>query len=147
MTRTELLLGKIAEENGEITQRAIKALRFGLTEVQNGKLLNNAARIMDEYVDLLAVIELLQEENQLPCLQTGHIRNQLPCLEIDMAQRKARINKYLGLSRDLGILVDTATLWHRDGTCHCPVENHNDTPAPGTRCYVCGKLSVEERAK
>lgn len=97
MTRIELLLVKAAEESNEVGQRCTKALRFGLNETQKDQPLNNATRIMEEFADLLAVIEILQEENQLPCL------------EIDMEQRKARINKYMDYSHTLGILVEDDT--------------------------------------
>lgn len=94
MTRVEMLLIKLWEECDEVGQRCAKALRFGLMEVQKEQPYNNAVRIMHEYFDLLAVVELLQEE--------GH----LPFVGIDMDARKARIEKYLDYSRDLGILVD-----------------------------------------
>ena len=59
MNRTEHLLTILGEECAEIAQRASKALRFGLDEVQPGKDLTNEQRIWKEMSDLAAVAEML----------------------------------------------------------------------------------------
>lgn len=59
MTRTEHLLTILAEECAEVAQRASKALRFGLAEVEPGQELTNAQRIMGEMNDLIAVYMLI----------------------------------------------------------------------------------------
>ncbi len=59
MTRTDHLLVCLAEECNEVAQRASKALRFGLDEIQPGQPLSNAERIKQEFVDLLAVWAML----------------------------------------------------------------------------------------
>ncbi len=102
MTRTELLLIKLNEECLETAKRCTKALRFGLEEIQSGQPFSNDTRIMEEYFDLVAVVEMLQTEGKLP----------YP--EVDMDARKARINKYLDYSQKLGILVaaDTGEFWN-----------------------------------
>ena len=58
MTRTDHLLTIVAEEAVEVAQRATKALRFGLTEVQEGHDANNADRLLRELNDLAAVVEI-----------------------------------------------------------------------------------------
>ena len=62
MNKNEYLLTCLAEECAEVAQRVSKALRFGVTEVQQGQPLNNAERIMGEINDLIAVVEILQTE-------------------------------------------------------------------------------------
>lgn len=59
MTRTEHLLWMLAEECAEVAQRASKAARFGLSEVQPGQLQTNAERITYELNDLVAVADML----------------------------------------------------------------------------------------
>lgn len=65
MNRTEHLLSCLAEECAEVAQRVSKALRFGLAEVQPGQPLTNAQRIGQEFHDLLAVVEMLEEAGAL----------------------------------------------------------------------------------
>jgi hypothetical protein len=55
------LLVCLAEEAGEVTQAATKALRFGLTDRPFKVPTTNAERILCEVHDLLAVYEMLQE--------------------------------------------------------------------------------------
>lgn len=59
MTRTEHLLFILAEEAAEVAQRASKAARFGLAEVQPGQEHTNARRLMDEVNDFVAVYQML----------------------------------------------------------------------------------------
>jgi hypothetical protein len=62
MTREEHLLTVASEECAEVAQRVSKALRFGLEEIQPGQRFTNAERIMHEYADLCAAMEMLEEE-------------------------------------------------------------------------------------
>lgn len=59
MTNQEHLLTIVAEECSEVHQRCSKALRFGLDEVQEEQSLNNSQRIIQEFNDLVAAMELL----------------------------------------------------------------------------------------
>lgn len=54
------LLTILIEEASEIQQRATKALRFGLDEIQPGQPLNNAQRLDYEIGDFVAVLRRLQ---------------------------------------------------------------------------------------
>lgn len=60
MTRTEHLLWIIAEEAAEVMQRASKAARFGLLEVQPEQELNNLQRLIYELNDLVGAADMLE---------------------------------------------------------------------------------------
>lgn len=62
MNRLQFLLNLVAEECTEVGQRASKAIRFGLDEVQKGQELNNKERLHLELTDLIAVVLLLNQE-------------------------------------------------------------------------------------
>lgn len=105
MTRSEHLLAIIAEECVEIAQRATKALRFGLEQVQedaddrpeeNPEHLTNGQRIMGEYYHLRAVLGM-----------AGF--NPWECSDRTMwleSEKCARVERYLERSRRCGTLVD-----------------------------------------
>jgi hypothetical protein len=93
MTRTEHLLTILIEECQETAQRATKALRFGLREVQQGQGLTNARRIAYEYADLLGVYQLLQTEGLVP-----------PPSIVEMNSKMEKIEKYLKYSDNCGTL-------------------------------------------
>ena len=59
MTREEHLLVKVTEECGETAQRAAKALCFGMTEAQSPDHSSNAVRLVEEYNDLVSIMEIL----------------------------------------------------------------------------------------
>lgn len=66
MTRAQLLLTLLMEECSEIIKNASKTQRFGASEIykgpENPKGLTNAGRIVDEFEDMLVVIDMLREE-------------------------------------------------------------------------------------
>ena len=94
MTRKEHLLTILAEECNETAQRASKALRFTLDEVQPSQSLTNAERIVYEFNDILAVMEMLKEE--------GYIKNVVDNDAI--AKKKIKINKFINYSNNIGTL-------------------------------------------
>ena len=55
------LLTILVEEAAEIQQRATKALRFGLDEVQPGQPHSNAVRLSHEIGDFFAVLDRLKD--------------------------------------------------------------------------------------
>ena len=63
MNNTEHLLTCLMEECAEIQKAAAKALRFGLDDHAPDSGSTNADDISTEIIDLLAVIEMLKEEN------------------------------------------------------------------------------------
>ena len=101
MTRTEHLLAILAEECDEVSQRAIKALRFTLNEVQPGQEYHNAIRIVHEYADLVGAFELLRAEPSFYPLfdeQSSWFRGMVE-------DKKEKVEKFLLLSKSLGALT------------------------------------------
>lgn len=97
MNRQENLLNHLTEECNEVGQRVSKALRFGLNEIQSGQLLDNAERILEELHDLISVALILQQE--------GVIGKVIPTVA-QVEAKRAKIEKYLELSRSLGCVID-----------------------------------------
>ena len=65
MTRPEYLLTLLSEECVETSQRASKAIRFGLDEIYPEQDLTNGQRITYEFNDIVAVMEILKSEGFL----------------------------------------------------------------------------------
>jgi len=95
MTRVQLLLGKIAEECVEVAQRALKAQQFGMSEVQPGQEFSNAERLRQEFVDLVAVASMLENEEGVPLTQW-------PAKQI--AAKCEKVEKFARLSQELGMV-------------------------------------------
>ena len=66
LNKTEHLLTCLMEECAEIQKAAAKALRFGLDDHAPNSDSNNSEDISTEIIDLLAIIEMLKEENIIP---------------------------------------------------------------------------------
>jgi hypothetical protein len=96
MNRKEHLLKILEEECCETAVRASKALRFSLEEIQPGQELTNSERIVYEFNDIYAMMEILHEE--------GHIKKILDRTAID--KKKLKIEKFLELSKECGTLND-----------------------------------------
>jgi hypothetical protein len=94
MNRSEHLLACLAEECDEVGQRVMKALRFGLDEIQRDQPLNNAERIAAEYADLIAVYEICRDEGLL----------QTP--DMDIAGKREKIERYMLLAIEKGALTE-----------------------------------------
>lgn len=97
MDKEQILLIQLTEECSEVSKRCSKALRFGLHEVQPGQSLTNKQRIEDEVIDLLALIDILQEENIID----------LTILEVPYEltrDKREKVKKYLEYSKQLGVL-------------------------------------------
>jgi len=95
MNRTEHLLCCLAEECNEVGQRVSKALRFGLSEIQPGQPLTNAERIVGEFLDLVAIIEMLEDEN---VLIIGTIS------PATIEEKKAKVEKFMRYAEEQGAL-------------------------------------------
>ena len=61
------LLTILIEEAAEVQQRATKALRFGVEEMQPAQPWTNAERIGHELGDFLEVVDRLIEAGTIPC--------------------------------------------------------------------------------
>ncbi len=99
MNRQEHLLTIAAEECAEVAQRIAKALRFGMEQVQedaddqpqeNPERLTNAQRIVREYNDLKAMMEMLDLDISLPEQRD---------------RKKVKVLRYLQRSERCGTLV------------------------------------------
>ena len=97
MKRFEHLLWVLAEECNEVGQRASKAARFGLAEIQPGQPLNNAERLVDEYADLLGAMELLVEGGFIALPSNEAMRKKIDA-------KKAKVDKFLAYSAQCGTL-------------------------------------------
>lgn len=97
MNRKEHILTTFVEECGEVAQRATKALRFSLSEVQPEQQYSNAERIMHEYADLTGMMEKMIEEGivQWPADFSDRV-----------AAKKTKFEKFLGRSAEHGTLVE-----------------------------------------
>lgn len=94
MNRLEHLLFILAEECAEVAQRASKAARFGMDEVEPGQSLNNAQRLMVEVNDLYAALKMLDDEGVI-----------YPNPDFDAIDAKiAKVEKFLEYSRCCGTL-------------------------------------------
>ena len=101
MNRKEYLLVQAASECCEVAHRLTKALHFGLHEIQVRCTDTNAERVVDEFVQLLAVMEMLENE--------GHIR--MPSEEEYKRlaeQKRDRVENYILHAQYLGTCEKSA---------------------------------------
>ena len=98
MNKTENLLVSVMEECSEIQKAASKALRFGLQN-SNGLNPTNARQIILEFFDLMAVIQLLQDEGTLPTL-TAEEQGEL------IAAKFRKVVSWQHVSREFGTLEE-----------------------------------------
>lgn len=96
MTRNEHVLWIVAEESAEIGQRASKAARFGMDEIQPEQNLNNRGRLWYEFADLCGALELLNEG----CVIEEVVRSLRP--QIDA--KKIKVEHFLKYSAECGTL-------------------------------------------
>lgn len=94
MTKIEMLLTILGEECNETAQRVSKALRFTPGEVQPGQELTNAQRIVYEFNDILAVMEILREHGVFDKVVDP----------VALLLKKNKIEKYLNYSAKVGTL-------------------------------------------
>lgn len=93
MNTTEYLLSCLIEECAEVIQRATKAQRFGLREVQPEQSLTNEERLAYELADLTGTLELLGENGV-----------KLFAGDIAIEAKKQKIARYMDYSREQGCL-------------------------------------------
>lgn len=115
MTNTEMMLFILAEECAEVAQRASKMARFGRDEIEPGTERTNAARLFDEFADLLAVYDILATIGEVPpawvYTPAGIRINQRT--ERAMDAKRVKVDEFAAYSRNRGTLtrepdVDTA---------------------------------------
>ncbi len=88
MTREQYILNCLAEECAEVAQRASKAIRFGMDEIQPGQEHDNKTRLEAELGDLMGVCDMLGIVPRLG----------------EREAKAARVERYMELSRSLGRL-------------------------------------------
>lgn len=99
MNRTEHLLTVLAEECAEVQQAIAKALRFGLDDGYPGAESTNAQDIAREFVEVLAVVEMLEADGAI-CLPKNKLAR--------IAQKKVRVNEYMTYAEQRGSLTPNA---------------------------------------
>ena len=99
MNTTEYLLICFSEECAEVAHEISKALRFGLQEVMPGQPLTNEERIAREFVDLLAVYEILEMERYLP-----KIFNFID-FDQDALQKQKKVRAFMNCAQKVGTLT------------------------------------------
>lgn len=123
MNRLEHLLTIVGEECAEIAQRASKANRFGMHEVQPGQSLTNAQRITGEVNDLVAALQMAFAEADL----------EFAIDRVTVAAKWAKVEKYLDYSAELGTLEDGPGCIHG--------YEHHDWRADGPQ-FVCKRCNA-----
>jgi len=98
MNREQYLLCVAGEEANEVGQMACKNQRFGLHEVFPGQPLTNAQRMHLEIDDLMALVEMLNEEYGF-----GYAPNRQ-----HIEAKKAKVNRYGDYSASLGLVTHNA---------------------------------------
>ncbi|MCA6367601.1 MAG: hypothetical protein IM618_11200 [Cytophagales bacterium] len=98
MNRTEHLLTILGEEGVEVSQRCSKANRFSLQEVQPDQTLSNADRILEEFYQACAMVEMLQDEKALPVWSSQRI-------SMEKESKKIKVEKFLLHSKENGTLI------------------------------------------
>lgn len=96
MNRKEHLLQIVSEECAETAQRASKAARFSINEIQKGQNLTNAERLVYEFNDLLSVMMMLYREGYIP-----H-----PISVTAQEIKRLKVEEFLAYSKKIGTLVD-----------------------------------------
>lgn len=94
MNRINYLLTLLSEECAETSQRATKAIRFGLDEVQKGQDMTNSERLVYEFNDIFCIMQILHEE--------GYIDKVID--EEALVKKREKIIKYYNYSKDLGLI-------------------------------------------
>lgn len=93
MNQAEYLLTQALSECVEVAHRITKAQQFGLAETQPGQPESNARRVVGEYMDLLAVMEMLEAE--------GLIQLPSPAEQEELKRlKKAKVLKFMRYARD-----------------------------------------------
>lgn len=95
MNREEHLLTIVMEEAAEVAKAAAKALRFGLGNISpEGR--TNAEAIVEEMIDLKAVMQMLQYGGSLPLAQN---------MPRKLVAKTQKIEKFLLVSKEKGRLT------------------------------------------
>jgi hypothetical protein len=112
MNRQEHLLTSVMEECNEVGQRVSKAMRFGVEQVQiaaddrpeqNPGRLTNRERILSEFYDLLASMEMAGLIELKQYTHSDAMWLIVPAVAIEA--KKAKIERYLEKAKQHGTLT------------------------------------------
>jgi len=95
MNRKEHLLTCLIEEAAEIQQAATKALRFGTEDGYPGRNTTNAQDIAVECCDIIAIIEMLEEEKIIE--KSGTL--------LKINGKKAKVRAFMDYAKTTGALA------------------------------------------
>jgi len=85
------------EECAEIQKAAAKALRFGLDDHAPNSSSTNAEDIAIEIIDLIAVVEMLEEEKIIPSIKDND--------SLSLIEKKIeKVRKYMDYAKNRGTL-------------------------------------------
>jgi len=106
MTRRQHLLIKLIEECAEVQKEATKILTFGLVEedgeqhksLRGRDIPPNGPRLEQEIIDVIAVIDMLEEEMDFPRLS-----DEEKCT-IGIQAKKSKVEAYMKYAHSLGQL-------------------------------------------
>lgn len=87
MNVKEYLLTQAASECNEVAHRITKAMQFGMDEVQEGQGQTNAERIVSEFYDLIAAMQMLQDR--------GLIKVDREQMDKAIKAKIAKVNHYM----------------------------------------------------
>lgn len=97
MNKEQMLLLKVAEECAELTQICSKIIRFGADNKKPGQEYTNSQLFNEEFADVWCTVNYYLAE------KTGK-ENKFNDFQLNIYnQRKERIDKYLEVSKQLGI--------------------------------------------
>lgn len=100
LTRYQYLLTKLAEEASEVAQIALKTNQFGPDSCDPRDQVTNTERIHKELIDLLAIVEMLNEE-----FSFNFATDSEETWYCKLA-KKGKVNKYYRYSQDCGMCYD-----------------------------------------
>lgn len=95
LNNTDFWHVKLGEECNEVAHRCAKILQYGPEEVQDGHASDNADRLRDELLDLIAVIDLMQKAGAIAPISKNE-------METAREAKRAKLRKYYNLSFELG---------------------------------------------
>jgi NTP pyrophosphatase (non-canonical NTP hydrolase) len=100
MNRLEYLLTCLAEECSELAIECSKAKRFGLDSYGENDITtsryNNSENLVKEFVDVYALIKMLDQE--------GYIDSNFTSFQVN--DKMDKVDKYYNISKQLGYVVE-----------------------------------------
>ena len=102
MNKIEYLLTCLVEECAEVQQEATKSIRFGLDDQFEDMPLNRE-RLVLEFIDVVAILDLLDQEGVLP----SELFSNETMSERLIQKKKEKVAKYMEYARERGTLEET----------------------------------------